>query len=136
MKDTDIQKIIDGLEKIGSIFGCSLIEWRHILQSANSLWSKCPYQIGQAVQLNKTPEITQEKSWGWMGSKHFLIKGAVAHIKTREFYDGRFVFGLNFQDESWIDFEGKIHPKTEESIYCFGESWLEAFDEKRYTEDF
>jgi hypothetical protein len=136
MNDTDLQKMLEGLEKIGSVLGCSIIEWRYILQSANTIWQKCPYQIGQAVQLNKTPEITGEKSWGWLHASHFLIKGAIAHIKTRKFYDGRFVFGLNFQDESWIDFEGKIHTRPDKSLYMFGENWIEPFEQKQYTEDF
>ena len=135
MKDTDLPKLLEDLEKIGNIFGCSIIDWRYILQSANSLWQNCPFQVGQLVRLNKTPEITQEKRWGWMCGKHFLIKGAAATIETRSFYDGRFVFGLLFQDDSWISYDGKINPHTEKHIYSFGQSWLEPFVEKQYTED-
>ena len=67
MKDTDLQKVLDGLAKIENVFGCSLVEWRHIIQDANTFWEKCPYQMGQAVQLTKTPEISREISWGWLG---------------------------------------------------------------------
>jgi hypothetical protein len=136
MKDTDLQKVLDGLDKIGSVFGCSLVEWRHIIQDANTVWQKCPYQVGQLVQLTRAPKITREEGWGWLHASHFLIKGAAAYVATRQFYDGRFVFGLHFREESWIDFDGKVHPKTEKGLYMFGESWIQSFEETRYTEDF
>jgi hypothetical protein len=135
MKDTDLQKLLGGLEKIEKVFSCSLVEWRHIIQDAATLWKTCPYQVGQMVQLNKTPEVTEEKSWGWLGAKHFLIKGAAARVATREFYDGRFVFGLHFQDESWMDYQGHKQPVSKAGLYCFSESWLEKFVDKQYTED-
>ena len=124
MKESDLQSIIDAIGHLEKITGGHLGSWKTYLRDANSIWQKCPYQIGERVMLVKTPVINAKESWGWLGAKHFLIQGATATVHQREFYDGRFIFGLYFDDETWIDHKGKKQPVDSPGMYMFGESWL------------
>jgi hypothetical protein len=90
----------------------------------------CPFKIGDRVELTTTPEITAEKSWGWMGSKHFLIKGAKGTVKEREFFKDHFGFGIIFDDESFVDsFTKQIHMIENKHFYNFSEKWLRKINE-------
>ena len=102
-----------------------------VLNSYHGLFERfCPYKIGDRVQLTKDPEILYGS--GWYGYKHFLIKGAIATVESQDFRDGKFRFGLIFDDESWISsIDGKItkaHPAPHH-IFGFSEDYLEL--EKR-----
>lgn len=95
-----------------------------------------PYKVGDRVRLTRTPEITEEKSWGWLGSKHFLIEGATAVVreidirKYKSDDSGKFVYGLHFDNESWVDKDGQINMIADDrrALYTFGEDWLERAD--------
>lgn len=124
MRETDIQNIMDGVKTLERLSGGNLHHWRYVLENANSIWQKSPFKVGDLVRLTKTPEISKEKSWGWLGSKHFFIEGAIAKVVERQFYDGLFVYGLMFEDETWIDMNGKKNLPDRPAIYFFGENWL------------
>lgn len=92
-----------------------------------------PFKIGDRVRLTKTPEITQDKAWGWLGAKHFLIKGAIAEvcsvdIRKADDGSGVFTYELRFEKDSWIDQYGQLHMRLgdKRSLYSFSELWLEA----------
>jgi hypothetical protein len=131
MKEADLSVIINAMEQMEKITHVHLGDWKHIFKDACTIWQKCNFIVGDKVKLNKTPVINTEESWGWLGSKHFLIKGAMATVRTREFYNGHFVFGLHFDHESWIDGNGKARPvKDTKSLFMFSETWLELVDAK------
>lgn len=129
MKEKDIQDIISGIKTLEILAQGNLSHWRYVLDNAFSIWKRCPFQVGDMVRLSKTPIINEKTSWGWLGSKHFLVQGAVAKVHGRSFYDGQFVFELLFEDESWIDHNKIIHPVKPEDrgIFSFGESWVIPF---------
>jgi len=86
-----------------------------------------PFRPGDRVMLTKTPEITAEKSWGWMGAKHFLVRGALATVYQMDYIDGRFIAGCQFDDDSWIsDHDKQLHAIVEKGIYTFGEDYLKV----------
>src|SRR5258708_7658 len=116
MREESLPEIIDLIKSIEKLSNGHLGNARWALECANSLWQRAPFQVDDRVKLNTTPEISAEKSWGWMGAKHFLIEGALATVHHREFYDGQFVFGLAFDDESWINHDGIKHMRKPESI--------------------
>lgn len=86
----------------------------HVLQVAldmvDGLIERAPFQVGQRVALARTPEITKEKAGGWLHCKHFLVQGAAGTVRCVEFGRGHFSFAVTFDDESWIDSEGTLHP--------------------------
>ena len=124
MKENDIKDMLDGIKKLEEASHGNLQHWRYVLESANTIWQKCPYQIGDRVMLVKTPVINEKESWGWLCAKHYLIQGAIATVHQREFYQGKFVFGLYFDDETWIDLNGNKNKPDRPGMLMFGESWF------------
>jgi len=134
MRDNDLKDFLDKIQMLEKVFNINLNHYKYVLEGANTIWMRSPFKVGDLVRLNKTPEITEEKSWGWLGAKHFLIKGALARVETRQFYDGKFVYGLSFDEESYISpITGKVTPVKDNGIYSFGESWLESAEYEQLT---
>lgn len=124
MRESDLQGIVGAIEQLEKITGGHLGNWKYCLQDANTVWNKSPYKVGDRVALTKTPVINEHEAWGWLGAKHFLVKGAIATVVDRQFYDGHFLFGLHFDDESWMDHNGQKHLKDKPSMYMFWETQL------------
>jgi hypothetical protein len=133
MTESDLKSMIEDIILLGKITNGNIYHWKSILKDAASIWKKAPFKVGQLVKLSRTPEITKDKSWGWLGSKHFLIKGAIARIEESSFYGGQFVYGLHFMDESHLSFDGSVHQVDQRAVYSFGESWLESAEYNSLT---
>lgn len=71
------------------------------------------FKEGDRVELAETPEITEKKSWGWLGSKHYLIEGAKATVMDVSYYKGEFGYTLSIDDESWKDRNDVLHPRSD-----------------------
>ena len=86
-----------------------------------------PFKVGDCVLLTKTPVINLSTASGWMGSKHFLVKGAAGTVATADCGTRGFKFDVIFDDESWYNHVDKIYVKMAEDKrhrYCFGEDDL------------
>ncbi len=59
----------------------------------------CPFKVGDRVMLKHSP---YPMPYGWVGSAHFLVSGSIATIHSTECGPTGFVFGVEFDDESWI----------------------------------
>ncbi len=80
-----------------------------------------PFKPGDRVALTKTPEITGEKSWGWLGSKHFLVEGAVGVVVSIDADERGFSAMVQFDDESYIDHRTKaVCPVAEKDRHVYG----------------
>ncbi len=99
--------------------------WKKLQEYATGLFDRAPFKAGDRVRLTVTPEINEKDSWGWMGSKHFLVKGAVATVHSVDFRDGKFNALLYFDDETWKDDAGVLRKKDRASLYHFWETKLE-----------
>lgn len=103
--------------------------WERIDDYMDVLFNRlAPFKVGDRVKLTKTPEITKDKSWGWIGSKHFLIEGAKATVVEVDIYKGKFSLGLHFDRESRLHYEtGEeiFKDPDKKSIYTFNEEWVE-----------
>lgn len=82
-----------------------------------------PVQVGDMVRLRKAPRC----EGGWLRSKHFLIPGAIAEVKSIDFCSGEFSAYLRFEDESWVDDAGVVHPTEPKDRHVFGLG-LDYFD--------
>lgn len=91
------------------------------------LFSYAKFRVGDRVQLTRAPVISGSQSWGWQGSEHFLVAGSKATVASRD-WGGEFTYAVVFDDESWKDRDGVVHPKKadERHTYCFSEDMLEA----------
>jgi hypothetical protein len=99
-------------------------KFRIIQESFEQMYARfCPFVEGDRVALVDTPEISQGS--GWYGSKHFLIKGALATVASTDFRDGLFHFSLLFDDDSFFHYKtGEVIPVDPKYIFRFSEKWL------------
>ncbi len=127
--------VVEQFEKICSVLGVTYSDLQYSIKQLPEIFKLCKYSKGDRVILTKTPDINAKESWGWLGAKHFLIEGAKATIKEIEFYNGRFILGLIFDDESWIDYKKQIHAvdQKDKGMYMFGESWVRKINEDSVT---
>jgi NTP pyrophosphatase (non-canonical NTP hydrolase) len=87
----------------------------------------CPFKVGDRAKLSKTPDINEKDSWGWMGAKHFLIKGKEGTIESVDFHIDKFIFGFIPDNQTYIPSSGDRTeiPINEPYVYMFSEGWLE-----------
>jgi hypothetical protein len=92
------------------------------------LETKSLFKIGEKVQVAVDLNLNYTDSPGWMGQRHFLIKGAEAEVVEIEYYDNEFRYLLQFDNDiSWIDEKDVIHlnsDPTRRHNFCFRESKL------------
>jgi hypothetical protein len=84
-----------------------------------------PFKVGDRVELAVTPVINEKTRWGWMGCKHFLIKGAAGTVASSSCGTKGFRFGIIFDEESWISpLDKSVNPTSEPHEFWFGEGSL------------
>ena len=108
----------------------------HVRELIDGLFSFARFKEGDRVVLSKTPVITEEQSPGWRGSKHFLKKGAKGWVTNRDWRADlkSFVYGIQFDDESWIHpYTKKIEPieQQHKHSFCFRESFISPCNEQK-----
>lgn len=96
----------------------------------------CPFRVGDRVELSHTPEITNSKRWGWLGSKHFLVEGSPGVITSRDFRGGEFIFEVMFDLESWIpssgNAKGEWSKRPDRHVYSLSEADLAPSDKEEW----
>lgn len=93
------------------------------------LLDRAPAKMGDLVELTKAPEITEEKSRGWLCWKHVLIAGAKGIVSDMNFYDGKFWFGVRFHEQSCIDeYTGEVHMIENRGTFMFPEEFIRKID--------
>jgi len=75
----------------------------------------CPFEEGDRVELVK--DVPCEG--GWSSCRHFLIREAKATVHARGYSNDKFSFDVIFDEESWIDDKGEVHP-IETNKHTFG----------------
>lgn len=96
-----------------------------VLESYASLFNRfCPYKIGDRVKLRE--DLTIRQNSGWYGSRHFLVRGAIATVKTYgDYRQDLFYFGLEFDDESYINQHGEIRPVGSKHLFYLSENEIQ-----------
>ncbi len=103
---------------------CVGFELNEVLESYASMFSRfCPFEVGDRVQLKENIDPPEDS--GWYGSRHFLIKGAIATVRDRGYQDGSFCFGVEFDNETWIDQDGEINPVINKHLFYLPEDSIE-----------
>jgi hypothetical protein len=77
----------------------------------------CPFKVDEEVVISKPIDFS--KAPGWTHSQHFLVVGAVAVVKTRDYRNGLFVFGVEFLEDSWIGLDGKVNKYDPDKRYLY-----------------
>src|ERR1035437_1444458 len=65
---------------------------------AQALFDRGPFKVGDRVRMTWTPRIDREHAWGWLRAKHFMVKGALATVRSVDFNDGHFNALVVFDD--------------------------------------
>jgi hypothetical protein len=120
----DLQKISsEVLGNGGEYNGYNDIET--ILNQFLGVFKLSKYQVGQSCILNHTPPINHHTNWGWLSAKHFMISGAQCTIISRHFINGKFKYGVNFTEESYLDAKKNPVPILNKSAYLIPEEWMD-----------
>lgn len=96
------------------------------LEMVDALIERAPFHVGQRVALARTPEIGEDSTWRVY--RHFLVQGAKGTVQSVDFHAGKFAFFyVTFDDESWVDPDGGVHPRDPAcpAHFCFGEGDLQ-----------
>lgn len=91
------------------------------------LLTLAPFQPGARVMMAETPVINEKESWGWIGSKHFLVRGAQAIVRAVHADRDGFSYDVEFDDDSWVDHHtNEIHLRKpeERDVFRFAAKWL------------
>ena len=82
-----------------------------------------PFKVGDRVTLSG-PLVIEPNS-GWNHCRHFLVPGEPATVRDSDCdLDGNFRFYIEFDNETWIDPEGKVQPVSSKHVFCFFEKQL------------
>lgn len=85
------------------------------------LFKYSKFKFGDIVSLNNTPEITATKSWGWLGYKNILVKGAIGKVIEVDHYKGIFRYMIEIKEHLFTFNEsdlnkGYLNEKSQHSI--------------------
>lgn len=112
-------KFVEQMKQVGKLFGYTPhdgagwdIEQFGTLFTA--LRSLLPFQEGDRVELIKAPVC----SGAWADSKHFLRKGEEGVVQSIELYKGMLRANIVFDNETWIDPQGKQQPVHHKHTFC------------------
>ena len=145
----DIDKVIEELNGLNEIFnsmknfGKSDFNYyiEELIKNYNGFIDRfCPLGIGDRVELTYTPNITKENAWGWLGYKHFLVKGSPGTVVSRSAREGKFSFGIEFDLDCYIADFSPNKPKEVKSsrrmhAFSFGENNLIKTDKSKMLFD-
>lgn len=125
----NIERVLEGAKKLREAMDLlSIGPLEHtltcLLLAQDLLFTKyAPFKVGDRVELARTPVITEKVAFGWIGSKHFLVEGAVGVVRSLEvFSDGRLRVNVAFDNESWKSTRtDEVHPiaDAQKHTYCF-----------------
>jgi len=118
----------EGVELLDSGGGDYYFE--RLLEYMDYAMQMAPIKKGQRVALNRTLDI---KDGGWYGSRHFLVKGSRGIASRVEIYKGIWRADIIFDDESWRDSSGKLHPTEPENrhTYCMWAKDLDVLEHEK-----
>lgn len=124
MRDLDTLKdAITHFERgVGRLRGLSFEYMMQCMVTAYELALQyAPFKVGSRVTLTKAPSC---KDNGWKGAAHFLKPGEPATVSTVEVSPDGMVYGLEFDNETWIDSACVAHKEERKHLYCFREEWV------------
>lgn len=125
-----LKNLINLAEAISPLLGECSVRGSSVQMALEELvcnFDNCLFKVGDKVKLNTTPIIDNYTNWGWLAHKHFLIEGSTAIIESRGIHNGKFRYGVSFDNESYIDFNTKekvFITLDKKRIFTIPESWL------------
>ena len=123
-----VESIVEFRDKLKALRNCHFPAWemeRVAEFVAFAIGKLSPLQVDDVAVLVETPEITVEKSHGWLGSKHTLVAGRRGWIRSVDWVEGKFSYLWEPEAQTWISsFDGAEKPVDRPAQFSFGERWL------------
>ena len=135
-KFNDIIKALDGLHesfdhlKSVTSSGPASYYFERMKDYYKGCMKAAKFKKGSRVKLK---EDYTGKDTGWQHCKHFMKKGALATVKEADYRDGKYIYSIMFDNESWlrdsVDFvrlkEPIEMPVKDKHVFLFYQSDLE-----------
>ena len=125
-------KLTDNLKEMNKIFNkisISDLIYRieELEKCQDEFFKRCsPCTVGDKVVLIEN--INPDKNSGWYSSRHFLIKGSKAIVRSVEFYKDYFRIGVEFDDDSWLDFNQNIIKRDDKYTFIINSARLKKIN--------
>lgn len=81
-----------------------------------------PLKVGDRCALKETLDL--DKDSGWYPHRHFLIAGSKGTVVEADCGSNGFIFDVHFDNETWIDRDGKEHPRDKAHSFRLSENNL------------
>lgn len=132
------ESLSEAIEVLRPVNGRTSWTFEKLTEYVDGLFSFSQFNLEDEVILNSQwephfqKELDKCSNHGWKHCKHFLIEGAVGQVKDIDYRDGKFVYDVVFDNESWVTSfgkeEGKLHPVSRDKrhIFCIWEDHLES----------
>lgn len=131
--EQQVDDALTGLEEIRQLYKrltLTSYDIEQIRTTFNEMFERfCPFKVGDRVRLVRDWTDPRGDSPGWHHHMHTLVRDNVAVVKGRDFRNGKFIFDLLFDKETWVDKDGVEHPVSKKGTFCFREDWLEHIDQ-------
>jgi len=133
MERNKLERIVKDIQNLGEAF-----------RSFNSTMSGGPasyyfekilgYYEGcmKAAKFKEGDRVTLKEDWdggasGWAHCKHFLKEGEAATVMSVDYDKGKYVYDIEFDNESWIDDKGNVRATTTKHTFHFPQKLLKAY---------
>lgn len=133
LRESEIAKILAISELLGVSNGSLYELLRRYSSMIEGAIKEAPFQKGDRVQLLTDPVIGPGS--GWLGAKHFLVKGAKATVRCVQLNSNGWRIGLMFDKDSHVDINGKEHLRdaSDRGVYFFPANQVGRADAARKT---
>jgi hypothetical protein len=86
----------------------------------------------KAAKFKEGDRVTLKEDWdgeasGWAHCKHFLKEGEAATVSSVDYDKGKYVYDIEFDNESWIDDKGTTRATTQKHTFHFQQKMLKAY---------
>ena len=121
-----ITQVIKALETISEACGgAQNLKYylEKVVQHEKSLFEYAKFKVGDRVKLRKS--LTFDDNHGWKHYEHMMKRGAKAIIIDVD-HDMEFTYDIEFDKETWVDWDGNVQPTTIKHTFHFSEALLKV----------
>ena len=114
-----LEGVRDAMAKLNDTLsgGPASYYYERIIDYYKGCMKAAKFRKGERVELKEDVDLSDCS--GWVSSKHFLIKGSVATVRDVDYYQGKYRYDIEFDDETWIDHHGVKRVPDKKHTFCF-----------------
>ena len=114
-----LEGVRDAMDNLNGILsgGPASYYYERLLEYYKGCMKAAKFREGERVEL-------KEDCVTWDHYKHFMTKGALATVKTVDYYKGKYRYEITFDNESWIDMHGAKCEPEKKHWFMFEQKYL------------